>query len=62
MPIKGYYGGHGEEVMAGMRKKYGARAENVFYATAKAKGQEPRERAGRAELARARGKKTSKGR
>ena len=33
MPISKYYKGHGREVMADMRKRYGARAEEVFYAT-----------------------------
>lgn len=34
MPLSKYYGGAGEEVMASMKKQYGDRAENVFYATA----------------------------
>lgn len=42
MPVSAYYGGHGREVMAEMKKRYGKRGENVFYATAKAKGQEPK--------------------
>lgn len=33
MPVSEYYKGHGKEVMAGMRKKYGKRAKKVFYAT-----------------------------
>jgi len=33
LPISKYFGGHGEEVMAKMRAKYGAHAERVFYAT-----------------------------
>lgn len=41
MPQKEYFGGHGKEVMASMRKRYGERAEEVFYRTAKAKKQEP---------------------
>lgn len=38
MPIEKYFGGHGEKVMAGMKKKYGKRAKNVFYATANKRG------------------------
>ena len=41
MPVSGYYGGHGEEVMRSMRKKYGKRAKEVFYRTANARGQNP---------------------
>ena len=33
MPLKNYFKGHGEEVMRSMKKQYGARAEEVFYAT-----------------------------
>ena len=33
MPINKYYSGHGEEVMADMKRRYGAKAERVFYAT-----------------------------
>ena len=34
MPIDKYYGGHGEEVMANMKKQYGAdKGKSVFYAT-----------------------------
>jgi hypothetical protein len=43
MPISKYYHGHGEEVMSEMKKKYGDRAENVFYATANAKKQKPKD-------------------
>lgn len=42
MPISAYYKGHGNQVMAGMKKKYGANAERVFYATANAKGMKPK--------------------
>lgn len=42
MPISKYYKGHGSEVMSGMRKKYGERAEEVFYATANKKGMYPK--------------------
>jgi len=41
MPISKYFKGHGSEVMASMRKQYGDRAENVFYATANKKGMKP---------------------
>lgn len=34
MPISKYFGGHGKEVMAEMKKKYGEKkGESVFYAT-----------------------------
>ena len=34
MPISKYYKGHGEEVMANMKKQYGEKkGESVFYAT-----------------------------
>lgn len=34
MPIAKYYGGHGEEVMADMKSRYGEeKGESVFYAT-----------------------------
>ena len=34
MPLSKYYGGHGEEVMASMKKEYGGKkGERVFYAT-----------------------------
>lgn len=42
MPIGSYYHGHGSQVMAGMKEKYGKeKGERVFYATAKSKKQEP---------------------
>lgn len=42
MPVKKYFGGHGREVMRDMKKKHGAKkGKSVFYATAKAKKQEP---------------------
>lgn len=41
MPISKYYGGHGKEVMASMRKQYGDRAKEVFYATANKRGEKP---------------------
>lgn len=41
MPINKYYKGHGDEVMKSMRKKYGNRAKEVFYATANKKGLGP---------------------
>ena len=34
MPLSKYYGGHGEEVMASMKKEYGGKkGERVFYTT-----------------------------
>lgn len=34
MPVSKHFGGHGEEVMAAMKKKYGAKkGKRVFYAT-----------------------------
>ena len=34
MPLSKYYGGHGDEVMAKMKKEYGGKkGERVFYAT-----------------------------
>lgn len=42
MPIAKYFGGHGSEVMADMKKKNGEKGgEREFYATANAKGQKP---------------------
>jgi hypothetical protein len=43
MPISKYYGGHGEEVMRNMKKQYGARAEEVFYATANKRKKRPQD-------------------
>lgn len=37
MPISSYYKNHGREVMAKMRKSYGEKADEVFYATANKK-------------------------
>mgnify|MGYP001617587956 CR=1 FL=1 len=42
MPIGEYFKGGGEKVMAGMKKKYGKRAKEVFYATANARGMKPK--------------------
>lgn len=40
MPISKYYAGHGDEVMANMRKQYGPeKAKRVFYATANKHGE-----------------------
>ena len=37
MPVSRYYKGHGEAVMAAMKREYGAKkGESVFYATANA--------------------------
>lgn len=33
MPLSKHFGGHGEKVMAAMKKKYGKRAKRIFYAT-----------------------------
>jgi hypothetical protein len=33
MPVSKHYKGHGDEVMASMKKTYGDDAERVFYAT-----------------------------
>lgn len=39
MPLSRYYGGHGQEVMSKMKKKYGEeKAKKVFYATANKRG------------------------
>ncbi len=42
MPIREYFGGHGEEVARKMRQRYGDRWQRVFYATANARGLAPR--------------------
>lgn len=35
MPVSGYFKGHGEQVMADMKSRYGdKKGESVFYATA----------------------------
>lgn len=34
MPISKYFKGEGEKVMSSMKKKYGKRVKEVFYATA----------------------------
>lgn len=42
MPISGYFGGAGNEVLAKMLKEYGKKkGKAVFYATANAQGQNP---------------------
>jgi len=41
MPISEYFRGKGEKVAAAMKKRYGARWKQVFYATAKKLGLEP---------------------
>jgi len=39
MPVEHYFKGHGSEVMASMKKKYGEKkGKQVFYATANKKG------------------------
>lgn len=45
MPISKYFSGHGEEVMKAMKKQYGAKAEQVFYATANKRKQKPKDSA-----------------
>jgi hypothetical protein len=42
MPISKYFGGHGKEVQAQMKRKYGADWERHFYAIANAKKQTPK--------------------
>lgn len=38
MPLNRYYGGHGKQVMAKMKREYGPeKGESVFYATANAR-------------------------
>lgn len=37
MPIEKYFKGHGEKVAEDMKKRYGARWKEVFYATANKK-------------------------
>ncbi len=44
MPKSAYFGGHGKKVLKDMKKRYGKRAESVFYATANARGLKPGER------------------
>ena len=40
MPVSKYFKGHGDEVMANMKKQYGdKKGEQVFYATANKKGE-----------------------
>ena len=38
VPLKEYFKGHGEDVHRKMKNKYGARADEVFYATANKTG------------------------
>ena len=42
MPIKAYYHGHGQAVMADMEKRYPGRAKEMFYRTANARGMKPK--------------------
>lgn len=37
MPLSKHYGGHGKKVAAAMKKQYGDRWEEVFYATENAR-------------------------
>ena len=41
MPLSKYFGGHGKQVMAAVKKQYGAKAERVFYATANKRKKKP---------------------
>lgn len=42
MPVNKYFKGHGDKVMANMKKEYGEKkGESVFYATANKKGEKP---------------------
>ena len=43
MPISAYFKGHGAEVMSDMKKRYGPRADNVFYATANKRKMKPKD-------------------
>lgn len=46
MPVSGYYKGDGNEVMAGMVKRYGAKkGKQIFYATANKKKLTPPKKA-----------------
>lgn len=42
MPIDKYFHGHGQAVMESMRKTYGERADEVFYATANKQKAKPK--------------------
>lgn len=45
MPISRYFKGHGSEVMADMKDRYGdKKGESVFYATANKRGQKPKKK------------------
>lgn len=49
MPLNKHFDGHGEEVMASMKKTYGDDAKKVFYATEnkrKSKGRKKKRTAG----------------
>lgn len=46
-PIRRYFGGSGEKVMASMQKQYGQkRGKHVFYATAASHHQRPEDKKG----------------
>lgn len=52
MPLNKYFGGHGDQVMRDMTSRYGSKkGERVFYATANARHQKPRESRGRSRRA-----------
>lgn len=45
MPLSRYFKGDGEEVMAGMVKRHGAKeGKRLFYATANARGMAPKKK------------------
>jgi hypothetical protein len=48
MPVSKYYSGHGDEVMANMKREYGdEKGERVFYATANKRGKTPEGKRGK---------------
>jgi hypothetical protein len=58
MPISKHFDGHGEEVMASMKKTYGgAKAEQVFYATENKQKKESSVKAGMKAAMKKKGKK-----
>lgn len=61
MPLSEYYGGHGKSVARDMKKRYGKRWKQVFYATASKLGLRPEKDYSEAEKILS-GKKGGKGR
>jgi hypothetical protein len=48
MPVRAYFKGHGDEVMANMVRQYGAKkGRSVFYATANRRDETPKKKARR---------------